>query len=361
MIKKIFGTAIIALVSMQALFAQDSTKSLSFSGSVDAYYRYNFANANDGHSSNNYTSFTNSQSSFALGMASIRADATALKGKVTATADLGFGPRAQEFSYSEATNNTTLAMVKQMFVTVAVSDKVKLTAGKFATHIGYEVVDPFLNKNYSMSYMFTNGPFSHTGVKADITAGPVGLMFGVANYIDQAISTTNVQTLIAQVSGGSKDGKLKAYLNYAGFYGSKEGANPSGLAAFTQLDFVLTDLLSDKFNLGFNATMQSRTQVAKSESPSGAWWGVALYLNATPTPAVTLTLRSEYIGDSKMVYYSTKNIFANTISLNYQVGPVTFIPEFRFEFAQSGTFYTKNDGAGQSSTATLLMAAVYRF
>jgi hypothetical protein len=360
MIKKILGTAIIALAILPSLFAQDSTKSLAFSGSVDAYYRYNFANANDGFNSNNYTSFTNSQASFALGMASIRADATALHGKVTATADLGFGPRAQEFSYSEATSSTTLAMVKQMFVSWAVSDKVKLTAGKFATHIGYEVVDPFVNKNYSMSYMFTNGPFTHTGIKADITAGPVGLMFGIANYIDQSISTTSVSTLIGQVSGGSKDGKFKAYLNYAGFYGSKQGLNPSGLKDFTQLDLVLTDAISDKFNLGFNATMQSRTQPTGSPDPSGAWWGAAAYLNVTPTPVVTLTLRSEYIGDSKMVYYSSNNIFANTISLNYQIGPVTLIPEFRFEFADEG-FYTKHDGDGSSSTATLLMAAVYRF
>lgn len=358
--KKIFGTAIIAFAMIPALFAQDSTKSVSFSGSVDAYYRYNFANAPDSYHSNNYTSFTNSQASFALGMASIRADATALSGKLTATADLGFGPRAQEFSYAEAPGSTTLSVVKQMFVTYAVSDKVKLTAGKFPTHIGYEVVDPFLNRNYSMSYMFTNGPFSHTGIKADITAGPIGLMFGIANYIDQTNSTTDVKTIISQISGGSKNGKLKAYLNYAGFYGSTLGMNPSGLKSFTQLDFVLTDAISDKFNLGFNATMQDRVQKYGSSTPSGAWWGAALYLNAATSSKVNFTLRSEYINDSKKVYYGSASIFANTISLNYQVGPFTFIPEYRFEFADDG-FYTKHDGAGQSATSTLLFATVYRF
>ncbi len=359
--KKIFGTAIIAFAMIPALFAQDSTKSLTFSGSVDGYYRHNFANASDSYHSNNYTSFTNSQASFALGMASIRADATALSGKLTATADLGFGARAQEFSYAEAPGSTTLSMVKQMFITYAISSKFKITAGKFATHIGYEVVDPYLNKNYSMSYMFTNGPFSHTGVKADITAGPIGLMLGVANYIDQTNSTTDVKTIISQISGGSKDGKLKAYLNYAGFYGSSEGMNPSKLKSFTQLDFVLTDMLSDKFNIGFNATMQDRTQKANAEIPSGAWYGLALYLNVVPSSKVGLTLRSEYIGDSKKVYYSTKSIFANTLSLNYNVGPFTLIPEFRFEFAGADDFYTKHDATGQSSTGTFLLATVYRF
>ena len=369
MIKKIFGTAIIALVTMQSLFAQDSTKSLTISGSVDGYYRYNFSNASG--NSNNKTSFTNSQSSFALGMATIKADATALSGKVTATADLGFGTRAEEFSYYESATKSTLAMVKQLYITYALSKDVKLTAGKFATHVGYEVMDAPLNRNYSMSYMFTNGPFSHTGVKMDVTAGPVGFMVGVANFIDQTTSTTSTKTLIAQFSGGSKNGKFKAYLNYAGYFGSKTGANPtriednngnvtSALKSLSQLDLVLNATVTDKFGIGFNATMQDRKQIDGSPSPSGSWKGFALYLNADPTPAVGLTLRSELISDSKVVYYGTKNISANTLSLNYKVGPFTLIPEIRVESAQSEIF-TKSDGTGSKSTATALLAAVYKF
>lgn len=364
MIKKFFGTAIIAFVTIPSLFAQeDSTKSLVFSGSVDGYYRYNFANVDDGYNSNNYTSFTNSQNSFALGMAAIRADATALGGKLGATVDLGFGPRAQEFSYPEGPSNSTLSMVNQMFVSYAVSDKVKITAGKFATHVGYEVLDPYLNKNYSMSYMFSYGPFSSTGIKADITAGAVGLMFGVANFVDEAISTTTVKTLLGQISTGSKDGKTKIFLNYLGFYGSNQGMNPLGLKSLTQLDLVVTSTFTDKFNIGFNATMQNREQPTGSLDESGSWYGAAAYLNFVPSSKIGLTLRSEYIGNGDNVMplpYSTNSIFANTISLNYQVGPITIIPEFRFEFADDD-FYTKHDGDGQSATGTFLMAAVYKF
>lgn len=360
MLRKLFLSAGI-VIAFFTTYAQDSTKTISFSGSVDAYYRYNFANSKDGFNSDNYTSFTNSQNSFALGMASVRADATALSGKLGATADIGFGPRAQEFSYAESSSSTTLSIVKQLFISYAVTDKLKFTFGKFATHVGYEVVDPYLNKNYSMSYMFTNGPFTHTGIKADYTAGRVGFMIGVANYIDQTISTTETKTLIGQISSGSKNGNIKAYLNYAGFYGATEGMNPSGLKSFTQLDLVLTDKLSDKFNIGFNATMQNRVQPDASAKESGTWYGAALYLNATPSSKIGLTLRSEYIGDKDEIYYSTENIFANTLSLNYQIGPVTLIPEFRFEFSQSDNFYTKNDGSGSSSTSSVLFAAVYKF
>ncbi len=99
-------------------------------------------------------------------MASIRADHNF--GKVSATIDLGFGTRAEEFAYNDA--NTRLA-IKQLYVVYAPSSAIKFTLGTWATHIGYELVDPYLNRNYSMSYMFTNGPFTHTGLKADISLG----------------------------------------------------------------------------------------------------------------------------------------------------------------------------------------------
>ncbi|MFZ4057467.1 MAG: outer membrane beta-barrel protein [Ferruginibacter sp.] len=356
MIKK-FALQILALASVNVLMAQDSTKTLVISGSADAYYRYNFA----GKTANNYTSFTNSQNSFELGMASIKADATALSGKITATVDLGFGRRAEEFSYNDGVTTgkngyISLSNIKQLYVTYAPSAKVKFTVGKFATHVGYEMVDAYLNRNYSMSYMFTNGPFFHTGVKADFTLGKVGLMAGVTNYTDQSTSTTNVKSVIAQISGASKNGKVKAFLNYVGSYGSKSLSIPGGLESLSQIDLVVTGTVTDKFNIGFNGTLQSRNIGIKT----GSWKGAAVYLNVDPTASIGLTLRSEFIGDNDMIYFGTKNIFANTLSLNYKVGPLTIVPELRFESAQSGIFL-KKDGTASKSTATGLVAVMYKF
>jgi Putative beta-barrel porin-2, OmpL-like. bbp2 len=357
MLQKLFLAAT-AAVSFFAATAQDSTKTLAFSGSADAYYRYNFAGK-----ANNYTSFTNSQSSFELGMASLRADATAMSGKVGATLDLGLGRRAEEFSYNDgdvdANKNgfASLTLIKQAYITYAPSSKVKFTAGKFATHVGYELLDAPLNRNYSMSYMFTNGPFFHTGLKADITAGPIGFMIGLTNYTDQSTATTEVKNLIAQVSGATSNGKVKFYLNYSGFAGSKSGKNPSTLKAVNQIDLVVTGAVSSKFNIGYNGTVQSRDSVTGKD---GSWIGNAVYLNFDPTDKIGFTLRSEFISDSKTIYFGTKSIFANTLSLNAKVGPLTIIPELRFESAQSD-FYLKSDGAATKSTVSGLVAVVYKF
>src|SRR5882672_991963 len=124
MVRKITACCIIILAGFSSVFAQDSTRkgNLTVTGSVDAYYRYNFANAKDSGHTNNYTSFTNSQNSFELGMASIKADYAI--GKVDGVIDLGFGKRAEEFSYNES---GTSAAIKQAYVSFAPSDKVKFT------------------------------------------------------------------------------------------------------------------------------------------------------------------------------------------------------------------------------------------
>ena len=354
MLRKLFLAATAAM-GFFASQAQDSTMKVSYSGGMDGYYRYNFNNQQ-----NNHTSFTNSQSSFELGMATLKADATAMSGKVGAVVDLGFGRRAEEFSYNdgEAKNGfASLAFIKQAYVTYAPTKKLKFTAGKFATHVGYELVDAQLNRNYSMSYMFTNGPFFHTGVKADIVAGPIGLMVGLSNYTDQSTATTSAKNFIAQASYVSKSEKIKAYLNYSGFAGADSGKNPSALKSIHQIDAVVNAIINKQFSVGYNGTIQSRKPIAGS---SGSWIGNALYINYDPTSSIGLTLRSEFISDDKTIYFTTKNIFANTISLNYKVGPLTIVPELRFESAASN-FYLKKNGAGTKSTASGLVAVVYKF
>ncbi|MEO7801754.1 MAG: outer membrane beta-barrel protein, partial [Ginsengibacter sp.] len=107
----------------------------TITGSLDVYYRYNFSDPKSG-TLNNFTSFTNSQNTFQLGMASVKVDQSL--GKASATVDLGFGTRAEEFSYGDPSHSTLFA-VKQAYLSYAVSEKFKLTMGKWATHVGYEL------------------------------------------------------------------------------------------------------------------------------------------------------------------------------------------------------------------------------
>lgn len=353
------------VVSYSQELAADSAKSsalaaptspFKLSGSVDAYYRFDFHNPKTT-PYNNKTSFTNSQNSFELGMASIKAEHTI--GKVGLVADLGIGRRAEEFSYNDKAG---MNLIKQAFITYSPSEHVKLTAGKWATHIGYELLDASANRNYSMSYMFTNGPFFHTGARADFMFGKTGFMVGIANPTDFTTTTSSTKTLIAQFSTGTKDDKLKGYLNYQGYFGQKI-SNPSA-ARLNQLDLVLLGNISSKISLGYNGTIQAvKDEVTKSTK---RWMGSALYINYDPTSFLGLTWRNEFFSDEK---YGLKvnngatgsNIIESTLSANFKVDNFKFMPEFRLDNSSKKDIFFKSDGTSTKRTCTFLMAVVYSF
>ncbi|MCC6727517.1 MAG: porin [Saprospiraceae bacterium] len=320
------------------------------SGFADVYYRYDFAKT----AGNNRTSFTNSHNDFELGMVSAKLEHSL--GKVGLLADVGFGRRAEEFAYTDI--NTRLA-IKQLNLSYTTKNGLKLTAGNWATHIGYELVDPFLNRNYSMSYMFSYGPFSHTGIKAEKTFGNWGVMLGMANPTDFKSFAGNEKYVIGQLSTTSANEKIKVYLNY-------QGGKFNDSSRVKQVDIVLTAALAEKFSLGLNGTAASY-QFMDAENEFGdmnTWWGTALYLNFDPKDWFGLTLRSEYFSDTKglNVFSSVGggSLIATTLSANFKAGNLIFIPEVRFESASKEIFTDQEDGFTKTATS-VLMAAVYTF
>ncbi len=339
------------LITGTISYAQDSTKkgTLNITGSVDAYYRYNFQNAKDSGHTNNLTSFTNSQNSFELGMASIKADYAI--GKVDGVIDLGFGRRAQEFSYND---QGTLVAVKQAYVSYAPSEKVKFTMGKWFTHVGYEVPDAYLNRNYSMDYMFSYGPFFHTGLKMDLTANKnFGFMVGVSNPTDMSTASFSNKFFIGQVHLTTNNTKVNGYLNYVG------GKDMSD-ASTNQFDAVITGTISGKFSAGFNGTIKS---VKQDGGSSNSWQAAALYLNFDPSSVFGLTGRAEYFDDEDGVAGFGTKIFDFTLTGNIHIDNLTIMPEFRIDGANDPLFFKNTDGVAPSakSTGSFILAAVYHF
>lgn len=359
---------IIAVVSFVYAQGQDSTKPAgpapkadsvapspapTFTGSLDLYYRYNFANPKAA-PWNNFTSFTGSQNSFELGMAAIKYDHS--WGKAGATVELGFGRRAQDFSYNDGTTNPffSLANVVQANVYYNISPKIKLTAGKWATHIGYELVDAYLNRNYSMSYMFSYGPFFNTGLKADVAiAGKTAFMVGISNSTDHStVENSPYQSFIAQISTATPDSKWKFWLNY-------QGGKIAPGTTLNQFDFVTTGTLTDKFSVGFNATEQTI-----SAATSASFWGAALYLNVDPSPVFGMTLRAEYFSDKDSVISPSVllpgDYMEYTLTGQIHLGKLTVMPELRFDNSTVDSFL-KSDATGTKNTFTALVAATYTF
>ncbi len=298
MLQKILATAaatacFIASRSQDSTATEEPSLKPTITGYVDVYYRYNLANAKnagDDGMLNNYTSFTGSQNSFELGMVSVKFEHAL--GKVSMVVDLGFGKRAEDFSYND--ENTMLA-IKQAYLSYALTDNLKLSAGSWATHVGYELVDPHLNRNYSMSYMFSYGPFFHTGVKAEYSRGKSGFMVGLLNPNDLKSADFRQKMLGAQYSYSASD-NWKFYLNYL-------GGKLSELINLQQIDAVLLGTITEKFSIGYNGTMQSQKtkDISGKYGKGDSWWGSALYFTVDPSTKWGLTLRVEYFDDKENV------------------------------------------------------------
>jgi hypothetical protein len=352
MLRKLYLFFFLLTLAADIKAQEDSaTKSnWTFTVFADGYFRSDF-NQN---LSNNKTSFTNTNNQLALGMISGKVDFNAKN--FSFTADLGIGKRAAEFAYND---KGALSYVKQLYASYAITDWVKLTAGTWATHVGYELVDPYGNRNYSMSYMFSYGPFLHTGIKADFTLGTTGLMIGVANPTDyRKAPSSSKKYLLFQFSQPIGE-NAKIYLNYVG------GQRPADSAKTKQFDIVATGKINDQFNIGFNATVNSvRLQTNSNYSKPASWSGAAIYLNYDPVEKVGLTLRSEIFNDqNQMAALGAANtgasIFANTLSANIKLGKLTFIPEFRHERAGESIYMLK-DGSMKKSDLSFLIGAYFK-
>ena len=348
-----------AMLTSSFAFAQDETETATspattWSGSADAYYKYDFSKQMNG-----LTSFTNSQDSFELGMASIQAGHTF--GKASVFVDLGFGKRAGEFSYNETTDKdiNSKFLIKQLFFTYQITDKFKVVAGSFGTHIGYELLDAIGNKNYSMSYAFSYGPFFNTGVKAQYTSGKFTAMFGITNPTDfkSAMDAGSSQkTYVGQLGYIGETGS--AYLNF-----TSGSSNPASDENKTQIDFVASKTITDAFSLGFNATY-AKTKNDLDSSLDGDWFALVGYANYAFKPSMSLAYRMEYF-DAKDAAASLgtltgSNVFANTVSLNYKVGKLTIIPELRYDAASEDIFLDK-DAVATGGSFYGLIATTYSF
>ena len=344
--------AVIALVLTTTFtFAQSApaTASTTFAGSADVYYKYDFARVN-----NSLTSFTNSHNSFELGMASI--EASHKMDKASVFVDLGFGKRAAQFTYND---DASTFMIKQLNFTYEFSDVLKVIVGSFSTHLGYELVDAVDNKNYSMSYAFTYGPFFNTGVKVQYTSGKFNFMAGVTNPTD--FKTT--------LEAGSTQKTFVGQLGYLGDTGSayfnvtSGSSNPASDENKTQFDFVGSKKVSDSFSVGFNGTY-AMTKNDFDNTLDGEWFALVGYAHFNLKETLSLAYRLEYF-DAKnatagLGLLAGTSVVGNTLSLNYKVGNLTIIPEFRVDTA-SNDIFTNSDAASKGLTAYALLATTYTF
>lgn len=388
--KKLFTIlTVFFLVPVTVILAQeepDATSKFSLSGSVDAYFRSNLNAPNKGDAAQApATSFANLPG-FSLGMANVIA---AYEGeKVGFVADLVFGPRGEDAVFGSPLYAGGMAgssqIVNQLYVYYSVSDAVTLTMGNFNTYLGYEVISPTGNFNYSTSYMFSYGPFSHTGLKADFQLSDNwSFMAAIMNPTDMTEFNFNGSyTLGGQLAYATDAGGT--YLNV--LYGDQDGKlDMNTLSAFGnssmgntfQIDLTAGYDVTESMYIGLNTTynttaagqMYTGTSIQDATGDGYGFYGVAGYLQFATSDKFSIGARGEYfkvfndgldgvvglngVGDGRVV--------AGTLSGNIKISDnFTIIPEARLDM-MSDDFFINNDYQNSKNLASFLVAGVFSF
>ena len=240
------NTLSLVLLSSFYMYSQEKEEKGTFtlSGSVDTYYSTNLSTSEVG------TVGTLSDvpaNGFGLGMANTVFSYE--KGKTGVVADLAFGPRANAA-------NAYDGAINQLYAYYNASDKVTFTLGQFNTFYGYEVISPSGNFNYSVSYLFNAGPFSHTGLKLDYAASEdLSFMLAVTN--PHGLTAGSNLDVSLDVNGNviSNDYyQLGFQTGYKGqYFNLAYGADGFGFSDVLYLDYTGGFDLSDSFFFGINA------------------------------------------------------------------------------------------------------------
>ncbi|SKB26656.1 outer membrane beta-barrel protein [Maribacter arcticus] len=335
-VKNILASGLM-LLAVSSVIAQEEEKSaLSLSGSIDTYYRTTFNEAGVDESSS-FTSFAN-QTGFALGMANIIG--TYETGDTGFVVDLVFGPRGTEATFN---NDVLNGVINQAYAYWNVSEGTTLTIGRFNTFLGYEVIAPAANFNYSVSHLFSNGPFSHVGLKADFTlSDDVSLMLGVMNPWD-----TNDITGTGEYSFGGQLGFYGQFLNLYYDSGKNDGLG-------FEIDYTGGFDVSDDFFFGINAAYNKN-----SETESG-FYGLAIYPQLTTSETFAIGLRGEYMTFTQDGLDDTP-VLAATLTGSYTTGNLIIKPEVRLDSWGNDVEPFGNATDPTNSLASFTLAAIYSF
>lgn len=361
---QLFG---LTLAIVSAVFAQDNEAkkdakldppSFNINGYVDAYYSYNLnrpGNSNSFGSTEVGRIFDGYHNQIVLGLAQIKSSYE--NNGTEVVVDIVFGPNAELANFG---NSGTSFSIKQAYFSRALNDKMTFTIGQYGTHIGYELVDAPDNFHYSLSYLFGNGPFYHTGAKIDYALNnKMGVMLGVVNGWDKIFDDNKGKSVTAQFSYTPND-TLNVFINWIGGNEAPSSVTGDSISAFKHMvDLTASFSLSEKFSLGINSAVGFNSY----DGTKTNWGGVALYLTYTITGQTSIGVRGEYFDDTQGSQYlgTSYTGFTITASITDKTGSFIFKPEFRLDKANDNIYFKGVNNSLAKSQSTFGLAFIGKF
>jgi hypothetical protein len=157
--------------------------------------------------------------------------------------------------------------VQEAYLTYKPSE-FSLTAGKFVTYEGIEVIEGPMNPTLTRGYLFGLAePFTHVGVKAHYTTDKFDIGGGVINGWDQMIDLNGGKMIMLRAAVTPTDKFMAALSGYVNI--SDSNASDHGLIS---IDLTGMGKLSDDFALWFQGNFGHQ----KVAGLSASWWGLGV-------------------------------------------------------------------------------------
>lgn len=192
--------------------------------------------------------------------------------------------------------------------------------GKWATMVGWEMIEAVATPFVSRSYNFQYNPFTHTGVQAttELSAQVVmyhGLVTGADVFFDPAATASYVGGVKWTREGGETSVAANVFVTGKGY---------DTVESFQHYDcynLVLTQQLGGGCSWAVDTTYgdtNSTDPAGTAGGRSAQWWGCANYLSCVCCETVTLNVRAELFHDDDGARTGTSGDFVEaTVGLQW--------------------------------------------
>lgn len=344
---------------------------VTYSGALDLYYGYNFNKpkitngvASTGPGQRN---FDYKDNLFSLGLAELSiSKATTTTSRFGFTIKLAYGPTEDLLTSSGDVDNKNVLQAYGTYLVPFGTKDITLDAGKFVTEMGYEVIEPGLNANYSRGLLFQYFiPYYHAGVRA-------------------AVPLTNTVTGNLYVYNGWNNVSTDSNPNKAYGLGLTYGPNANTSVTFngltsrepagvgdhekTTLEVIGTQTFTSAFSGALDVNYDfGKTGVSATSDSKWSSYGVAGYLKYGFKSGSYVALRGEYAKDKDGFLFGTgTDTHASEVTLTYSWQSALFPnSEVRFEYrhddSNANLFLGNGTGETKTKQDTLTISHILKF
>lgn len=351
---------VLALALHEAAIGQElsggpvSPRQISTSGFVDFYYSRNFDRPES--RANKFRNFDISENQFNLSLAEL-----VVQERGTTSGfrlDMDFGS-ANDLVESGTTSSLTYVQQAYLTAVLPIGNGITVDAGKFVTHMGYEVIESKDNWNYSRSLLFSWAiPYYHVGLRASYRVDSALTLSGyVYNGWNTITAVNDAKTLGATVNYAV----LPSTSLIANWIGGAEQPVTADAGHKNVFEIILVHQLNDDMALALNADYGEERLSASLVK----WMGVAAYGRLTLNKKSAASVRLEVFSDPQG--YATgvgmnQDLKELTATYEYKFADALAVrAEFRHDWSNIAAFDSRSGINVQKHQSTILVGTVFAF